>query len=57
MSWTQLGLFLAAEAPVKRTHTRSSKSKPIKKKAKVEKFVNLAPGELDDPLDDIFPSE
>jgi hypothetical protein len=59
LSWTQLGLFLEASLPTKFSPKRKrkpSKSKPIKK-VKIERYVALKPGELDDPLDDIFPPE
>jgi hypothetical protein len=59
MGWKQLGLFCAREAPIKQkakvaVGKKFGKSKPIKREVP-RKFASLAPGELDDPIDDIFP--
>jgi hypothetical protein len=52
-SWTQLGLFIERNLPKKMMPStkRLSKAKPIRK---TTNGVKLAPGELDDPLDDIL---
>lgn len=62
MSWVQLGLFIEGSLPTriepkKRKVKKAkppSKSKPIRK-ARKEKYITLASGELDDSLDGVFP--
>ena len=55
--WTQLGLWLESQLPVRidpkpKRKSQKSKSAPVRKEN--TKRAKLAPGELDDPLDDIF---